>query len=85
MLEKETNKEDRDFNCNDLEQPAPQMRQYYFMEKARRLVKSTVGNRGTLTFHVDLWLSDERREFGETDRGKADRICGREERIRQIL
>ena len=57
MLEKkQTKKIEEILTAIDLEQPAPSeepMRQYYFMEKARRLVKAqseTVGR--PLTFHV---------------------------------
>ena len=84
MLEKkQTKKIEEILTAIDLEQPAPAeepMRQYYFMEKARRLVKSTGGNPGTsadLSCH-NLWLPDERKGFGETDRNSgADWICGR--------
>ena len=57
MLEKkQTKKIEEILTAIDLEQPAPAeepMRQYYFMEKARRLVKTQAETLGRpLTFHV---------------------------------
>ena len=76
MLEKKQTKKIEEILTEiDLEQPAPAeepMRQYYFMEKARRLVKTQAETLGRpLTFH-------ERKGFGEADRNSgADWICGR--------
>ena len=66
MLEKKQTKKIEEILTEiDLEQPAPAeepMRQYYFMEKARRLVKTQAETLG----------------FGEADRNSgADWICGR--------
>ena len=57
MLEKKQTKKIEEILTEiDLEQPAPAeepMRQYYFMEKARRLVKTQAETLGRpLTFHV---------------------------------
>ena len=57
MLEKKQTKKIEEILTEiDLEQPAPAeepMRQYYFMEKARRLVKAQAETLGRpLTFHV---------------------------------
>ena len=76
MLEKKQTKKIEEILTEiDLEQPAPAeepMRQYYFMEKARR-----PGTSADLSCN-NIWLPDERKGFGEADRNSgADWICGR--------
>ena len=80
MLEKKQTKKIEEILTEiDLEQPAPAeepMRQYYFMEKARRLVKTQAETLGRpLTFHVTTFGCQMN---GEADRNSgADWICGR--------
>ena len=77
MLEKKQTKKIEEILTEiDLEQPAPAeepMRQYYFMEKARRLVKTQAETLGRpLTFHVTTFGC----QMNARDSG-ADWICGR--------